>query len=203
MSEGVKNQQFWIGIFGGIAVISVIGLIIMSVAFMTRGDNSSGNVPSGNGDGVAAPAGSGDNPAPVVAAQAQVAGASTYSEKAEAEICTEDGKPVVYLFSTTWCPHCKWIRETFNSTVKEAVDAGKIKAYHWAVDIGDDELTDEEEETVPPSHLAVYREFNPRGSIPTFVFGCKYFRIGNGYETQNDLESEKAEFEALIEDLIK
>ena len=118
------------------------------------------------------------------------------------EICKEDGKPIIRLFSTTWCPHCKWIGGTYEKVVKEYVDKGEIVAHHWEIDIKDDTLTPENEGTIPDSEMAVYREFNPRGSIPTFVFGCKYSRIGNGYESENNLEKEEAEFRQIIEALI-
>jgi len=120
------------------------------------------------------------------------------------EICTEDGKPIIRLFSTTWCPHCSWIIDTYDSVVKEYVDAGKIVAYHWEIDIGDDTLTEEVETEVPAEELAIYRAANERGSIPTYVFGCKYARIGNGYERQGDdgLILEDAEFRALIDELV-
>ena len=119
-----------------------------------------------------------------------------------AGVCTEDGKPVIRLYSTTWCPHCQWISETFDAVVKMYVDEGLIVAHHWEIDTGDDTLTSQVEQGVPDSEMAIYNEFNPQGSIPTFVFGCKYYRIGNGYEQQDDLESEAAEFEAVIEALI-
>ena len=121
----------------------------------------------------------------------------------EGEICLEDGKPVIRLFSTTWCPHCVWIKETFYSTVKKFVDSGKIIAHHWELDTGDDTLTEIVETEVPESELVIYKEFNPRGSIPTFVFGCKYFRVGNGFESTKDLDSEKKEFKAVIESLLQ
>ncbi len=133
----------------------------------------------------------------------QTTSSSTFTVKEDAEICTEDGKPVVYLFSTTWCPHCKWITETFESTAQEYVDSGDIVAYHWEIDINDDTMTAEEEGEVPQEHLAIYQEFNPRGSIPTFVFGCKYSRVGNGYESAGDLAAEEAEFRQVIETLLE
>ena len=40
------------------------------------------------------------------------------------EICTENGKPVVRLFSTTTCPHCYWIKQTFDSAVTDYVNEG-------------------------------------------------------------------------------
>jgi hypothetical protein len=43
---------------------------------------------------------------------------------------------------------------------------------------------------------------NPNGTIPTFIFGCKYYRIGAGYEAQKDLEAEKREFRQIIDKLI-
>lgn len=116
--------------------------------------------------------------------------------------CTEDGKPVIRLYSTTWCSHCQWIGPTFDAVVKMYVDEGLIVAHHWEVNTGDDTLTDQVEKDVPDSEMAIFEDINPRGSIPTFVFGCRYYRIGNGYEQADDLESEAAEFEAVIEALI-
>lgn len=126
----------------------------------------------------------------------------TFLQKKDAQILKEDGKPVIYLFSTTWCPHCQWISATFDKVVKEYAASGKIKAYHWEVDINDNILTAEKETQVPNKDLSIYKEFNPQGSIPTFVFGGKYFRTGNGYEAQKDLASEEAEFRAVIDDLL-
>jgi thiol-disulfide isomerase/thioredoxin len=114
-----------------------------------------------------------------------------------------DGKPEIRLFSTTWCPHCIWIKPTFDRVAKEYVDAGKIVAHHWELDTGDDTLTNETETSVPASEQAVFAKFNPRNSIPTFVFGGKYWRIGNGYEQQQSLTLEEQEFRAVIDELIK
>ncbi|MEK7071950.1 MAG: thioredoxin family protein [Patescibacteria group bacterium] len=199
MSEGAKNQQFLLGLFGGIASVSVIGLIILGVAFLNvkNGDNQPANDQTDNVQN------QNNTAPPIVQDKANVPGVSTYSEKKDAEICKENGKPVVYLFSTTWCPHCQWIKDTFDEVVSKYVAEGKIVAYHWDVDINDNTLTSEKETVVPAKDLAIYKEFNPGGSIPTFVFGCKYSRIGNGFEQQQDLKSEISEFEALIKDMIK
>ncbi len=51
--------------------------------------------------------------------------------------------------------------------------------------------------------LAIFKQFNPDNSIPTFVFGCEYYRVGNAYEQQNDLTAEIGEFKAVIEELLK
>ena len=121
----------------------------------------------------------------------------------ENEICAIDGKPIIRLFSTTWCPHCQWISETYENVVKEYGD--KIVAYHWELDVGDDTLTEEIENEIPIEELSVYKEFNPSGSIPTFVFGCKHSRIGNGYEDEGNqgLIREEAEFRLIIEELLR
>lgn len=119
------------------------------------------------------------------------------------EVCIEDGKPIIRLFSTTWCPHCKWIKETYEEVVKEYQQAGKIIAYHWEIDENNNTLTNEDEKEFPAKERAIYEKFNPKGSIPTFIFGCKYGRIGNGYESQDDLDAEEAEFRTIIQELIK
>jgi thiol-disulfide isomerase/thioredoxin len=125
----------------------------------------------------------------------------TFSDSG-AEICKKGGKPVVWLFSTTWCPHCKWINSTYENVVNEYVKAGKIVAHHWEVDTNDDTLTAEKETALPAEDDAIYKKFNPGGTIPTFVFGCKYYRVGTGYERENNLTAEEAEFRAVIEDLL-
>ncbi|MFH1721079.1 MAG: thioredoxin family protein [Candidatus Altiarchaeota archaeon] len=118
-------------------------------------------------------------------------------------ICTEDGKPIVRLFSTTWCPHCKWVKDTFDQTVTEYAKEGKIIARHWEVDINDDSLTEEKEGEIPQYELDIFLKANPRRSIPTFVFGCKYVRVGNAFERQNDLKAEKELFKQVIEELLQ
>jgi thiol-disulfide isomerase/thioredoxin len=106
------------------------------------------------------------------------------------------------LFSTTWCPHCQWISDTFDEVAQNYVDQGLIVAYHWEVDTGDNTLTSQVENSVPASELEIFDEFNPQGSIPTFVFGCRYYRIGTGYENTDDLNAEAAEFIEFIEELL-
>jgi len=70
------------------------------------------------------------------------------------------------------------------------------------LDTGDNTLTQTVETYVPEEEKKIYSEFNPGNTIPTFVFGCKYYRIGNGYEAENDLVSEKREFIAVINALL-
>lgn len=127
---------------------------------------------------------------------------STFNVKENATICTENGKPVIRMFSTTWCPHCKWAKDPFAEAVDDYVKQGKIVAHNWEIDKNDDALTSVNESSVPESENAVYNEFNPGGSIPTFVFGCKYYRIGSGHETEDDKDAERREFEAVIEQLL-
>jgi len=118
-------------------------------------------------------------------------------------VCKDaDGKPYVILFSTTWCPHCVWIKDTFDSLANEDF-ADKINLQHWEVDTGDNTLTPEVETRVPAGIGAIYQKYNPQGSIPTFVFGCSYTRLGNGYERQGDLNAEMKDFKLVINKLLE
>jgi thiol-disulfide isomerase/thioredoxin len=165
-----------IGIAIGAAVIAVVLIAFMGIAtgFFTLGPN---------------------NP--------DVKKFGTFSYQEGAVVEKIDGKPVVRLFSTTWCPHCIWIKETFDSTMQQYVAEGKIVAYHWEIDTGDNTLTAENETSVPASEMAIFNKFSPESRIPLFVFGGKYYRIGNGFEAEQDLAKEKAEFQAMIEQLLK
>ena len=127
----------------------------------------------------------------------------TFLYNDELQLCTTDGKPNIYLFSTTWCPHCEWIGETYEDLVKQYVAEGKINAYHWELDIKDDTLTVQKEGVVPVEMEAIFKQYNPKGSIPTFVFGCKYWRVGNGYEAENNLQAEEDEFRKTIDMLVE
>lgn len=118
-------------------------------------------------------------------------------------LCKDGKKPIIYMFSTSWCPHCKWSKPAFEKAVEDYVKAGKIVAYNWELDTNDNTLTSAKETEVPDKDLKIYEEFNPQGSIPTFVFGCKYFRIGNGHERENDLAAEEKELKDIIEKLLK
>ena len=121
----------------------------------------------------------------------------------DAEICTENGKPIIFLFSKTWCPHSRWIERTFDKVAKEYVDGGKIVAHHWEFDKLDDTLTARAETSVPEFDLNVYKNFFKADGVPTFVFGCKYYRIGNAYEEENDLVAEENDFREVIDYLIR
>lgn len=199
------NQQFLLGFLGGIAIVSFIGMVIMGVILVS---NKAG---SGSVAGAVDNSNTTEN---AIQQQQQMVqrpetepitakGIETFYQKKNATICKENGKPIVYLFATTWCPHCKWISDTFDKVVKEYVKNGKIVAYHWELDINDNTLTSNKETNIPDKDLAVYKEFNPEGSIPTFVIGCKYFRIGNGHEAAQDLAAEEKELRAAIDDVLK
>jgi len=198
------NQQFLLGLFAGVAVVAVIGMIIMGVVLISN-QSKSGSVA-----GVLDTSGTNeDKTQQQETAQGPeietvtAPGIETFYQKKNATICKEGGKPIVYLFSTTWCPHCQWVKDTFDKVVKEYVKAGKIVAYHWELDTNDNTLTSAKESSVPVKDKAVYQEFNPSGSIPTFVIGCKYFRIGNGHEAANDLAAEEKELRAAIDAVLK
>ena len=123
--------------------------------------------------------------------------------KTNDDICTTDGKPVIRLYSTTGCPHCVWIKETYDSVAKEYADAGKIVAHHWELDTNDDTLSKEAEGSIPPEEFVLYQKYNPSGGVPTFVFGCRYVRVGNAYERANNLTAEEQEFRNVIEALVR
>lgn len=191
-----QNKDFFVGMLIGLTIvlIAVFATAMVSDRFISKVDFNTGD-DSVNGT-IAIESGpeteSVTNPA-----------INTFELKKDASICAEDGKPVIYLFTASWCKHCGWIKDTFDRVVLEYEKAGKIKAYHIDLESGDNLLTAEIESQLSPNAMAVYQEFNPEDAIPAFVFGCKYFRIGNGYEMEDDLEAEEKEFREAIDDILK
>jgi thiol-disulfide isomerase/thioredoxin len=102
----------------------------------------------------------------------------SFSEAKDTEVCTENGKPIVYFFGSASCPHCVWEKPILKSVVDEFGDA---ISYHENIDSETD--------------YDVFSKYST-GSVPTLVIGCKYFRIGSG-ESAGE-ESEKASLKKII-----
>jgi thiol-disulfide isomerase/thioredoxin len=117
------------------------------------------------------------------------------------QVCADNnGKPYVFMFSATFCSHCTWIKDTFKSLQGEFPE--EINLQIWELDTGDNPLTFPVEERVPTEFRNIYDTYNSQGSVPTFVFGCEYMRIGNGYEAQNNLQAEAEDFKFIISKLL-
>lgn len=192
------KTAFVIGIMVGLAIFSLIAFVLLALAVI--------NVRSGVAPVKKAEAPKNNAPSTPTAPQgmeAKIIGqVGTFSEVSE-PICKENGKPAVYMFSTSWCPHCQWAQPSFEKAAKKFVQQGKIVAHNWELDTNDDTLTSAKETAVPADAQAIYEKYNPQGSIPTFVFGCKYYRIGTGYERTKDTAAEEKEFEDIIGKLLK
>lgn len=101
----------------------------------------------------------------------------------EREICLENGKPIVYFFGSSSCPHCVWekpIAQKVFARFKDQI------AYHENFDSDKD-----------GDVFQKYSDINP-GYVPFLVLGCKYIRVGAGENLgKDDAESQKLEEEAL------
>ncbi|MCB9362412.1 peptidylprolyl isomerase [Candidatus Woesearchaeota archaeon] len=131
----------------------------------------------------------------------QTEGVETFS-KVQETVCTQDGKPVLRMYSTTTCPHCAWIKETVDTLFSDLVSEGKVVAYHWEVDTKDNTLTEEVETAIPQSEIMHFIQRNPEGFVPFFYLGCAYERVGNGYENENSLDKEVEEISTVVESLL-
>ena len=119
-------------------------------------------------------------------------------------VCTnDDGLPVILLFTSSTCPHCKWVGDIFDIIVKYYISSGLIEAHHFDLVTGDDLLTEKVETQIPPAYLKLRANGDPKGLVPYFNFSCEFERIGNGYEKTDDLAAEGEEIRKVIETLIQ
>jgi len=88
------------------------------------------------------------------------------------EICKEGGKPIVYFFGSSTCPHCQWEHPLFENVVSKFEDN---IVFHNNMDSEKDS--------------DVFSKYST-GYIPTLVLGCKYYRVGSG-ETRGEEEESK------------
>ncbi len=94
------------------------------------------------------------------------------------ELCTSDGKPVIYFFGTSWCPHCRWEKPIIKQVATEFADSIEFRFYE--VDL----------QKPPQEDMQVFRKYSPSGAVPTLVFGCRYYRVGSGEDYGEEAEAE-------------
>jgi len=120
------------------------------------------------------------------------------------DVCTNaDGQPVIFLVSSSTCSHCEWVGEIFDAVAMNYMEDGLIEAHHYDKPTGDDLLTEEVETEIPEEILAIYDRGDPKGLVPYVNFSCKYERIGNGHETEQDPEAEGREMMDVIDTLLR
>ena len=117
------------------------------------------------------------------------------------DICYEDGKPIMRMYAASGCGYCKWNKPIFEKVVKEYIEAGKVTGYLW--EDNKNLLSEGGQESITKEEHDIYTEYNPQGSVPTIVMGCKYYRIGSSFaRMENGEVLEEAELRAVIEDIL-
>ena len=116
--------------------------------------------------------------------------------------------PIVRWYSTPTCPHCIWVRGTVDKVLAEYEANGSIIAHHWEISMdnatgayGKDLLANGSYGLIPESELSAFNALG-KGYVPTFVLGCKYYKVGNSFERQEDLVAEEAYLRKYIGKLI-
>jgi thiol-disulfide isomerase/thioredoxin len=87
-----------------------------------------------------------------------------------------EGRPVVYFFGTTWCPHCAWERPIFRNITEMFSDFIDVKMTD--IDVSQ-----------PPVEMSIFSHYSPKGDIPVIIIGGKYFRVGSGENISKDTET--------------
>jgi len=106
-------------------------------------------------------------------------------DKTEDDLCDE-GRPILRLYTTSWCQVCNGSIEVFEDVVVDYIEDGSASAVHWSLDTGDDMLTIEKESGVPAKEVELFKKYSPKNLVPTVVLGCKYKRVGEfGIEDKN------------------
>ncbi len=92
------------------------------------------------------------------------------------EICQEDGKPIIYYFGYSGCPHCQW-----NHPIIQAV----AKKFPTQISFHDNMDKLDQDQDIQEKYAQI-----SQGAVPFFVFGCKYVRLGSG-ENYGEEDEEK------------
>lgn len=116
------------------------------------------------------------------------------------EICEENGKPLVIMFSEPWCQDSAWISEEF---IEWANTRDDLQIHYYEISTGDDLLTAEVETMVPDLHIRLFESYSPDPPVvPLYLFGCKYVRGENAFQEEDNVEKEIELFEKFGDLLI-
>lgn len=144
-----KNNLLLIGLL----VVLVVGGLVISKG-KKPSDGLTSPIPRANGGTV--------NPQPTKVVLPTTLGGFMVTNK---EICLENGKPVVYFFGSTTCPHCVWEKPVIEPVMAKFKDAIVFK----------ERINSQDDMAV----FNQYKDINP-GYIPFVLLGCKYARVGSG-----------------------
>jgi thiol-disulfide isomerase/thioredoxin len=97
--------------------------------------------------------------------------------------CAENGKPIIYFFGTSTCPHCQWEKPVIEAVAQSFGDAIVYK----------EEISTN---SSPFADASVFSKYSPSGGVPVLVLGCKYSRVGSG--ESDGIDTEKANLTKLI-----
>ncbi|MFA5406648.1 MAG: thioredoxin family protein [Candidatus Nanoarchaeia archaeon] len=90
----------------------------------------------------------------------------------EDDLCVNDnGKPIIYFFGSSSCPHCAWEHPIINNVT--ALFGDEIE-YHDNFNTQDDSEV-----------FANYLEIN-KGGVPFMIIGCQFVRVGSGESAISD-----------------
>lgn len=103
------------------------------------------------------------------------------------EMCSVDGKPSVYFYGTSTCPHCAFLKPYFKEAVEKFGDMLDVHAW-YELDITPD---------VPEEDMVLMAKYNPQGYVPIIILGCKAYRIGTVHE-QDQPKLEEQEIRAVL-----
>lgn len=120
----------------------------------------------------------------------------------ETQVCLRGKQILVWMFGNTTCEECLWTKGVYDKVVREYEEFGKIIPIRWDMDTGDNALTSKIEDIVPAYDKRILRRYSKDSRLPTFVLGCKYYRVGTGYYHLRDLASEEKELEGALRELI-
>lgn len=112
---------------------------------------------------------------------------SLYKQDTASQICYDpSGKLILREFSASWCSDCTALTPLYNQLVQSY--GSRIVSYSWVVD----------KQSVPAGEEAIYSKYSPNSSIPTFVFGCKYYMIGSASQKSTWLNASTAVVDYLL-----
>lgn len=109
--------------------------------------------------------------------------AGNFEKTTETNVCAENGKPIIYFFGSSTCPHCVWEKPVIEAV---AASFGTNIVFKEEISTNGSAFTD----------AAVFEKYSPTGGVPVLVLGCKYARVGSG--ESDGVNTEKANLTKLI-----
>lgn len=120
----------------------------------------------------------------------------------DSRVCFDGPRIIIRMYGNTTCEECIWVKSIYDKVAREYQSYGEVTPIRWELDTQDNALTKPNETEIPSSEIRLLKKYTENETIPTFILGCKYIRVGSGHYETRDAKAEEQDMRNAIRELV-